>query len=189
MENSDRAPSCGRATPGCLCGCDRFLRRGARRREPRQRRRRADGRRSTRYGRGHRVRLVARARGPLRELQPDGVARFGSAARFSFVYCGARQISRCFSRRDCDGRDRYGGRRATLVPRLRGRRFSVCALCEASDACCWASESAAGAERLRLLSDPADAGRALMLIYVHILELLHNTWGPRQKRAIRPGAR
>ena len=52
------------------------------------------------------VRLVARARGPLRELQPDGLARFGSAARFSFVYCGARQVSRRLAGRDCDGRDR-----------------------------------------------------------------------------------
>ena len=108
------------------------------------------------------MRLIARARGPLRELQPDGLARVSAAARFSFVYCGAGQISRCFSGRDCDGRDRYGGRRTTLVPRLRGRRARFRALREASDACCWAPESAAGAEGLRVLSDPADSSRALM---------------------------
>ena len=134
------------------------------------------------------MRLIARARGPLREREPDGVARFGSAARFSFVYCGARQISRCFSRRDCDGRDRYGGRRATLVPRLRGRRFSVRALREASYACRRTAESAAGAEGIRLLSDPADTCGTLMLICTQLTQL-HNTGGPRQQRAIRPGAR
>ena len=115
------------------------------------------------------MRLIARARSPLRELQPDGVARFGSAARFSFVYCGARQISRRFSRRDCDGRYRYGDRRVTLVPGIRGGRFSVRALREASYGCRRTSKSAARTTRVRLLSDPADACCALMLIYVHIL--------------------
>ena len=124
----------------------------------------ADGRRSTRCGRGRCVRFVARARGPLRELQPDGLARFGSAARFSFVYCGARQISRRLARRDCDGRHRYGGSRTTLVSGLCGGRFSVRALREASDAGGRAPESAAGAAGIRLLSDPADTGCALMLI-------------------------
>ena len=107
------------------------------------------------------MRLVACARGPLRERQPDGVARFGSAARFSFVYCGARQISRCFSRRDCDGRDRYGERCVTLVPWLRSGRFSVRALREASDASRRTAESAAGAAGIRLLSDSADTSCAL----------------------------
>ena len=108
------------------------------------------------------MRLIARARSPLRECQPDGVARFGSAARFSFVYCGARQISRCFSRRDCDGRDRDRDSCATLVPRLRGRRTRFRALREASNASRRTAESAAGAEGIRLLSDPADTGCALM---------------------------
>ena len=107
------------------------------------------------------MRLVARARSPLWELQPDGVARFGSAARFSFVYCGARQISRCFSRRDCDGRGRDRDRRATLVSGLCGDRFSVRALREASDASRRTAESAAGAAGIRLLSDSADTSCAL----------------------------
>ena len=110
------------------------------------------------------MRLVARARGPLRERQPYCVARFGSAARFSFVYCGARQISRGFSRRDCDGRYRYGDRRVTLVPGIRGGRFSVRALREASYGCRRTSKSAARTKRVRLLSDPADACGTLMLI-------------------------
>ena len=108
--------------------------------------------------------LVARARGPLRELQPDGVARFGSAARFSFMYCGAGQISRCFSRRDCDGRYRYGGRRTTLVPRLCGGRARFCALCAASYGCRWTAKSTAGAAGIRFIPDPADACGPLMLI-------------------------
>ena len=164
MENGDRAASRGRAAPGGLCGCDRVLRRGARCCGASQRRRRAVGRRSARCGCCRRVRLVARARGPLRELQPDGVAQFGSAARFSFVYCGAGQISRCFSRRDCDGRDRDGGRRATLVPRLRGRRARFRALREASNASRRTAKSAAGAAGLRVLSHTADACGSLMLI-------------------------
>ena len=102
------------------------------------------------------MRLIARARSPLRELQPDGVARFGSAARFSFVYCGARQISRGFSRRDCDGRYRYGDRRVTLVPGIRGGRFSVRALRKASNDGGRASESAAGAAGIRVIPDSAD---------------------------------
>ena len=102
------------------------------------------------------MRLVTRARGPLRERKPDGVARISAAARLSFVYCGARQISRRLARRDRDGRDRYGDRRATLVPRLRGRRARFRALCEASYACRWASESAAGTAGIRLIPDPAD---------------------------------
>ena len=110
------------------------------------------------------MRLIARARSPLRECQPDGVAWFGSAASFSFVYCGARQISRGFSRRDCDGRYRYGDRRVTLVPGLRGGRFSVRALREASYGCRRTSKSAARTTRVRLLSDPADACGTLMLI-------------------------
>ena len=169
MENSDRAASRGRAAPRRLCGRDCFLRRGARRREPRQRRRRKSRRRSTWCGRCRRVRLVAGARGPLRERQPDGVARVSVAARLSFVYCGPCQISRGFSRRDCDGRYRYGDRRVTLVPGLRGGRFSVRALREASYGCRRTSKSAARTTRVRLLSDPADACCALMLIYVHIL--------------------
>ena len=103
------------------------------------------------------MRLIARARSPLRECQPDGVAWFGSAASFSFVYCGARQISRGFSRRDCDGRYRYGDRRVTLVPGIRGGRFSVRALREASYGCRRTSKSAARTTRVRLLSDSADA--------------------------------
>ena len=110
------------------------------------------------------MRLIARARSPLRECQPDGVAWFGSAASFSFVYCGARQISRGFSRRDCDGRYRYGDRRVTLVPGLRGGRFSVRALREASYGCRRTSKSAARTTRVRLLSDPTDACGTLMLI-------------------------
>ena len=89
--------------------------------------------------------LVAGARGSLRERQPDGVARVSVAARLSFVYCGARQISRGFSRRDCDGRYRYGDRRVTLVPGIRGGRFSVRALREASYGCRRTSKSAARA--------------------------------------------
>ena len=108
--------------------------------------------------------LVAGARGPLRERQPDGVARVSVAARLSFVYCGARQISRGFSRRDCDGRYRYGDRRVTLVPGIRGGRFSVRALREASYGCRRTSKSAARTTRVRLLSDPADACGTLMLI-------------------------
>ena len=107
------------------------------------------------------MRLVARARGPLRERQPYCVARFGSAARFSFVYCGARQISRCFSRRDCDGRDRYGERCVTLVPWLRGGRFSVRALRAASDTGRRTAKSTAGAEGIRLIPDSADTSCAL----------------------------
>ena len=127
------------------------------------------------------MRFVARARGPLRELQPYCVARFGSAARFSFVYCGARQVSRCFSRRDCDGRDRYGDRRTTLVSGLCGGRFSVCALRAASDAGGRAPESAARAAGIRVLSDSADACRALN-VNVHILN--YTTLGGRDKSGL-----
>ena len=105
--------------------------------------------------------LVARARGPLRERQPDGLARVSAAARFPFVYCGARQISRCFARRDCDGCDRDRDSCATLVSGLRSRRFSVRALREASYGCRRTSKSAARTTRVRLLSDPADACCAL----------------------------
>ena len=107
------------------------------------------------------MRLIARARGPLRELQPDGLARFGSAARFSFVYCGARQISRRLARRDCDGCDRDCDRGPTLVPRLRSRRFIFRAVRKASNGGGRASEPTAGAAGIRLIPDPADAGRAL----------------------------
>ena len=144
MEDGDRAPPRGRAASGGLCGRDRVLRRSARRREPRQRRRRADGRRSTRCGRGRRVRFVAGARGPLRERQPYRIAWISSAARFPFVYRGARQIGRCLSRRDCGGRKCDHDRRATLVSGLRGGRFSVRALREASYGCRRTSKSAAG---------------------------------------------
>ena len=130
------------------------------------------------------MRLIARARGPLRERQPDGVARVSVAARLSFVYCGARQISRCFSRRDCDGRDRYGGRRATLVSGLRGRRFSVCALCEASDASGRAPESAAGAAGIRLIPDPADTGCALNVNMYTYLQNYTTLGGGRDKSGL-----
>ena len=170
MENGDRAPPRGRAASCGLRRRDRVLRRGSRRREPRQRRRRKKRRHSTRCGRGRCVRLVTRARGPLRERQPDGVARFSSAARFPFVYRGARQISRCFARRDCDGCDRDRDSCATLVSGLRSRRFSVCALRKASDTGRRTAESTAGAAGLRLLSDSADACRALNIICVHKLK-------------------
>ena len=101
--------------------------------------------------------LVARARGPLREREPDGVARFGSTARFSFVYCGVGQISRCFSRRNCDGRHRDRDRGPTLVPRLRSHRFIFRAVRKASNGGGRASESAAGAAGIRFIPDPADA--------------------------------
>ena len=126
--------------------------------------------------------LVARARGPLRERQPDGVARVSVAARLSFVYCGARQISRGFSRRDCDGRYRYGDRRVTLVPGIRGGRFSVRALREASYGCRRTSKSAARTTRIRLLSDPADACGTVMLICTHTYN--YTTPGGRDKSGL-----
>ena len=110
------------------------------------------------------MRLIARARSPLRECQPDGVAWFGSAASFSFVYCGAREKCRSLARRDCDGCDRDCDRGPTLVPRLRSRRFIFRAVRKASNDGGRAPESAARAAGIRLIPDPADAGRALMLI-------------------------
>ena len=100
--------------------------------------------------------LVARARGPLRERQPDGLARVSAAARFPFVYCGARQISRRLARRDCDGCDRDRDRGPTLVPRLRSRRFIFRAVRKASNDGGRAPESAARAAGIRLIPDPAD---------------------------------
>ena len=130
------------------------------------------------------MRLIARARSPLRERQPDGLARVSTAARFSFVYCGAREKCRGLARRDCDGCDRDRDRGATLVPRLRSRRFIFRAVRKASSAGGRASEPTAGAAGIRLIPDPADTGCALNVNMYTYLQNYTTLWGGRDKSGL-----
>ena len=100
--------------------------------------------------------LVARARGPLRERQPDGVARFGSTSRLPALHRGTRKKRSRLARCDRDGCDRDCDRGPTLVPRLRSRRFIFRAVRKASNDGGRAPESAARAAGIRLIPDPAD---------------------------------